>query len=94
MLASHRKKLDAKPDFYLLLGCRSHYNVELLNIGVSGTNVTTPTAFDLSNSGGVIMDSGTTLTYLVQPAYDQFQAKVRDCMRSGVLPVAFQFFCT
>lgn len=48
MLASHRKKLDAKPDFYLLLGCRSHYNVELLNIGVSGTNVTTPTAFDLS----------------------------------------------
>lgn len=55
---------------------QSHYNVELLNIGVSGTNVTTPTAFDLSNSGGVIMDSGTTLTYLVQPAYDQFQAKV------------------
>ncbi|KAG0623566.1 hypothetical protein M758_3G183700 [Ceratodon purpureus] len=57
---------------------QNHYNVELLNIAVRGVNVTTPAAFDLSSTGGVIMDSGTTLTYLVQPAYGQFQAGVID----------------
>lgn len=72
----------------LLLGCRNHYNVELLNIAVSGVNVTTPASFDLSTTGGVIFDSGTTLTYLVQPAYGQFQAGVGACTRSGLLAVA------
>lgn len=73
----------------LLLACRSHYNVELLNIAVSGVNVTTPAAFDLSTTGGVIMDSGTTLTYLVQPAYGQFQAGVGACLSAAV-----RLFCT
>jgi hypothetical protein len=64
----------------LLLACKNHYTVELLNIAVSGVNVTTPAVFDLSTTGGVIMDSGTTLTYLVQPAFGQFQAGVGACL--------------
>jgi len=62
--------------------------VELLNIAVSGVNVTTPDSFDLSTTGGVIFDSGTTLTYLVQPAYGKFQEGVGACTRSGVLAIA------
>lgn len=60
----------------LLLERRAHYNVELENIAVSGTNVTTAGAFDLSTTGGVIFDSGTTLTYVVTSAYRQFEAGV------------------
>lgn len=44
------------------------------NIAVNGRNVTTPASFDTTSTsaGGVIMDSGTTLAYLVDPAYTQF----------------------
>jgi hypothetical protein len=55
---------------------QNHYNVGLQNIAVDGTNVTTAASFDLSTTGGVIFDSGTTLTYLVQPAYEEFQSGV------------------
>lgn len=65
MLVLYRKKLDVKFDFYFLLGCRSYYNVELLNIGVSGMNVIIFIVFDLLNLGGVIMDSGIIFMYLV-----------------------------
>jgi len=50
--------------------------VELLNVAVNGMNVSSPASFDLATTGGVIFDSGTTLTYLVQPAYGQFQSGV------------------
>ena len=57
--------------------CRAHYNVRMLNIAVNGVNVTTPSAFEITNSGGgVIFDSGTTLSYLTQPAYGKFLTAV------------------
>lgn len=61
-----------------------HYNVQLLNIGISGRNVTTPASFDLEYTGGVIIDSGTTLTYLVQPAYDEFRRGVIDAAPTAI----------
>lgn len=57
--------------------CRAHYNVQMLNIAVNGVNVTTPSAFEITTSGGgVIFDSGTTLSYLTQPAYGKFLTAV------------------
>lgn len=47
------------------------------NIAVNGVNITTPASFAIgSTGGGVIMDSGTTLSYLVDPAYTQFVTAV------------------
>ncbi|KAG0585599.1 hypothetical protein KC19_2G024200 [Ceratodon purpureus] len=55
----------------------THYNVALQNIGVNGVNVTDPTSFEITASNeGVIMDSGATLAYLIEPAYDQFVAAI------------------
>lgn len=56
---------------------QQHYNVQLLNIAVNGMNITSPSVFTLSDKsggtgGGVIFDSGTTLAYLVDPAYTNF----------------------
>ena len=73
----------------LPLACRNHYNVKLLNIAIRGVNITTTAAFDLPTAGGVIMDSGTTLTYLVQPAFGQFQAGVGACLQEQLLSGSF-----
>lgn len=62
---------------------QSHYNVELHNVAVNGVNVSSPASFDLAATGGVIFDSGTTLTYLVQPAYRQFQMGVVEAAPVG-----------
>ncbi len=61
--------------------CRQHYNVQLLNIAVNGMNITSPSVFTLldksgGTGGGVIFDSGTTLAYLVDPAYTNFVTAV------------------
>lgn len=59
---------------YTPIVSRNHYAVGMQNIAVNGRNVTTPASFDTTSTsaGGVIMDSGTTLAYLVDPAYTQF----------------------
>lgn len=72
--------------------CRTHYNVALQNIGVNGVNVTDPTSFEITASNeGVIMDSGSTLAYLIEPAYDQFVAAVRILLSytsAGILQIS------
>ncbi|KAF3787530.1 ASPARTIC PROTEASE IN GUARD CELL 1 protein [Nymphaea thermarum] len=58
------------------------YYVELAGISVGGTPIPVPTSeFQISSdgSGGVIVDSGTSVTRLVQPAYEA----MRDAFRSG-----------
>ncbi|CAN6444741.1 unnamed protein product [Victoria cruziana] len=58
------------------------YYVGLVGISVGGTPVPVPTSeFQISSdgSGGVIVDSGTSVTRLVQPAYEA----MRDAFRSG-----------
>jgi len=43
------------------------------NIAVSGVNITSPASFEITaTGGGVVVDSGTTLAYLPEPAYTQF----------------------
>jgi hypothetical protein len=74
-------KSSPPPFFSLQNVCRQHYNVQLLNIAVNGMNITSPSVFTLSDKsggtgGGVIFDSGTTLAYLVDPAYTNFVTAV------------------
>lgn len=68
--------------------CRPHYNLILESIAVSGQKLPIDSSlFATSNTQGTIVDSGTTLVYLVDGAYDRsvssgtctaatFQAKV------------------
>jgi hypothetical protein len=61
---------------------QQHYNVELQNIAVNNINVSQPSVFAIPNygGGGVIFDCGTTLAYIVQPAYGDFVDAVGPCM--------------
>eukprot|EP00249_Psilotum_nudum_P016493 c25851_g1_i3 orf=664-2322(+) len=50
-----------------------HYNVELKNIAVNGVALNVdPSFYRTSNVQGTIFDSGTTLTYLTEPAFGPF----------------------
>ena len=61
----------------LFKNCRPHYNLNLLSIAVNGQLLPIdPAAFATSNSQGTIVDSGTTLAYLVAEAYDPFVSAV------------------
>jgi hypothetical protein len=53
---------------------QTHYNVGLQNIAVNGVNVTTPVSFEIvpGSNDGVIMDSGTTLATVAEPAFTNF----------------------
>ncbi|XP_020883870.1 aspartic proteinase-like protein 2 isoform X1 [Arabidopsis lyrata subsp. lyrata] len=56
-----------------LLPSQPHYNLNLLSIGVNGQILPIDAAvFEASNTRGTIVDTGTTLTYLVKEAYDPF----------------------
>lgn len=66
--------------FYLLIlwmKYRSNYNLNLEGIAVNGKNLLIDSSlFATSNKQGPIVDSGTTLTYLVDRAYDGFVSAV------------------
>ncbi|KAF6134337.1 hypothetical protein GIB67_005729 [Kingdonia uniflora] len=50
---------------------RPHYNLNLLSIAVNGQILSIdPAVFTTSKNRGTIVDSGTTLTYLAEEAYD------------------------
>lgn len=52
----------------------TYYYVPMTGISVNGADLGLPTAtfqLDINGNGGVILDSGTTLTYLITYAYDQ-----------------------
>ncbi|GMP84771.1 hypothetical protein CsSME_00038168 [Camellia sinensis var. sinensis] len=52
---------------------KSHYNLDLQNIAVNGQLLPIdPAVFATSSNRGTIVDSGTTLAYLVEEAYDPF----------------------
>lgn len=56
---------------------RPHYNLNLLSISVNGEMLPIDAvAFETSNTRGTIVDTGTTLTYLVKEAYDPFLTAV------------------
>lgn len=59
--------------FLIQSNFRPHYNLNLQSIAVNGQLLSIdPDVFSTSNNRGTIVDSGTTLAYLVQEAYDPF----------------------
>lgn len=57
----------------IILYFRSHYNLNLESISVNGQILSIdPSVFLTSNTRGTIIDSGTTLAYLAEEAYDPF----------------------
>lgn len=53
--------------------CRPHYNLNLQSISVNGQTLPIdPSVFTTSGRQGTIVDSGTTLGYLTDEAYDPF----------------------
>lgn len=56
---------------------RPHYNLNLESIAVSGQKLPIDSSlFTTSNTQGTIVDSGTTLAYLADGAYDPFVTAV------------------
>ncbi|KAG6473164.1 hypothetical protein ZIOFF_067073 [Zingiber officinale] len=56
-----------------LVPSQSHYNLNLESISVNGQILSIdPSVFLTSNTQGTIIDSGTTLAYLAEEAYDPF----------------------
>jgi len=52
---------------------RPHYNLNLQSISVNGQALQIdPSVFATSSNRGTIVDSGTTLAYLAEEAYDPF----------------------
>ncbi|XP_010654010.1 aspartic proteinase 36 isoform X2 [Vitis vinifera] len=66
----------------------SHYNLNLQSISVNGQLLPIdPAVFATSNNQGTIVDSGTTLTYLVETAYDPFVSAITATVSSSTTPV-------
>lgn len=60
-----------------LVPSQPHYNLNLQSISVNGRVLPiNPAVFATSNSQGTIIDSGTTLAYLAEEAYDTFVAAI------------------
>lgn len=58
---------------FFLITCRPHYNLNLQSIAVNGQILSIDQAvFATSSNRGTIIDSGTTLAYLAEEAYDPF----------------------
>ncbi|XP_031402952.1 aspartic proteinase-like protein 2 isoform X2 [Punica granatum] len=56
-----------------LVPSQSHYNLNLESISVNGQELNIdPSVFATSSTGGTIIDSGTTLAYLAEKAYEPF----------------------
>ncbi|KAL9362132.1 hypothetical protein Peur_044917 [Populus x canadensis] len=71
-----------------LVRSQPHYNLNLQSIAVNGQLLPIdPAAFATSNSQGTIVDSGTTLAYLVAEAYDPFVSAVNTIVSPSVTPM-------
>ncbi|KAH9734606.1 eukaryotic aspartyl protease family protein [Citrus sinensis] len=69
----------------MLLG--PHYNLNLHGITVNGQLLSIdPSAFAASNNRETIVDSGTTLTYLVEEAFDPFVSAITATVSQSVTP--------
>ncbi|KAB1221213.1 Aspartic proteinase-like protein 2 [Morella rubra] len=67
---------------------RPHYNLYLQSIAVNGQLLQIdPTAFATSSNRGTIVDSGTTLTYLVDEAYDPFVSSITAIVQQSASPI-------
>ncbi|CAH1441692.1 unnamed protein product [Lactuca virosa] len=72
-----------------LIASQPHYNINLLSISVNGQTLSIdPSMFATSSSrGGTIIDSGTTLAYLTEEAYDPFVDAITQSVSQSVQPL-------
>ncbi|GAB4824799.1 hypothetical protein Ancab_007669 [Ancistrocladus abbreviatus] len=71
-----------------LVSSQSHYNLNLQSISVDGQILSiNSSAFTTSSNSGTIVDSGTTLAYLAQSAYDPFVNAITDAVSQSVRPL-------
>ncbi|CAI9289533.1 unnamed protein product [Lactuca saligna] len=71
-----------------LVPSQPHYNLDLQSISVNGQMLTIdPTAFATSDNHGTIVDTGTTLTYLVSEAFDPFVISITAAVSQLTTPV-------
>ncbi|KAK8562241.1 hypothetical protein V6N13_019729 [Hibiscus sabdariffa] len=71
-----------------LVPLQPHYNLDLRSISVGGQVLSIdPSVFSTSSSRGTIVDSGTTLAYLADEAYDAFTDAITKTVSQTVRPV-------
>ncbi|XP_057512131.1 aspartic proteinase 36 isoform X1 [Actinidia eriantha] len=71
-----------------LVPSQPHYNLYLQSIAVNGQLLPIdPAVFATSDNRGTIVDSGTTLTYLVEEAYDPFVSAITAAVSQSATPV-------
>ncbi|XP_010553357.1 PREDICTED: aspartic proteinase-like protein 2 isoform X2 [Tarenaya hassleriana] len=71
-----------------LVPSQPHYNLNLLSIAINGQLLPVGTeAFGISDNRGTIVDTGTTLTYLVEEAYDPFLSSIINSVSQFVTPI-------
>ncbi|CAK9140444.1 unnamed protein product [Ilex paraguariensis] len=80
--------LDPSIVYSPLVPSQPHYNLYLQSIAVNGQLVPIdPAVFATSSNRGTIIDSGTTLAYLVEEAYDPFVSAVTSTVSQSVTPI-------
>jgi len=71
-----------------LVPSQPHYNVNLQSISVSGQRLAIASSvFATSSNSGTIIDSGTTLAYLAEEAYDPFVSAITQAVSQSVRPL-------
>lgn len=71
-----------------LVPSQPHYNLNLLSISVDGKKLPIDSSvFATSENGGTIIDSGTTLAYLVDEAFDPFVDAITEAVSQAATPV-------
>ncbi|XP_055836250.1 aspartic proteinase 36-like isoform X1 [Solanum dulcamara] len=71
-----------------LVPSQPHYNLNLESIALNGqTLAISPQVFETSSNRGTIVDSGTTLAYLAEEAYEIFVNSVSQAVSQNVRPL-------
>ncbi|PKI57650.1 hypothetical protein CRG98_021978 [Punica granatum] len=72
-----------------LIPSQPHYNLNMESIAINGQALPIdPAVFATSTSRGTIVDSGTTLAYLVEEAFDPFVSAITAAASPVVIPVS------
>ncbi|XP_071709715.1 aspartic proteinase 36 [Rutidosis leptorrhynchoides] len=80
--------LDPTMVYSPLVPSQPHYNLDLHNIAVNGQMLPIdPSVFTTSDNRGTIVDTGTTLTYLVEEAFDPFVNAITSAVSQLTTPV-------
>ncbi|VAI40133.1 unnamed protein product [Triticum turgidum subsp. durum] len=70
--------------FTPIIPSQDHYNVNMKGIAVNGKNISIDSSWlTTSNAQGTIVDSGTTLVYLADGAYDPVITAINDVAHAG-----------